>query len=140
MKRKIAFIILLLAIIALISSFNIKKQFTVIKAEKVDYNYYPPDCYLNYKSEKFLKREEFVYSYKILIEYHVPAGESMLDYKFDLIDNHYFSEVDGYKILNFKKENEGVIYNSNRYKIEKIIGDSIFSKSENGYLVFIDKK
>jgi hypothetical protein len=140
MKRKIVFILLLLAIIALIFSFNIKKQFTVIKAEKGDYTYYPPDCFLNYKSEKFLKREEFIYSYMILVEYHVPAGESMLDYKFDLIDNHYLSDVDGYKILNFKKENDEVIYNSKRYKIEKIIGDSIFSKSESGYLVFIDKK
>jgi|GEM_PF-2506659 len=143
MKRKLIFISLIILVIISPVFIFLKKDYQVINAEYniENTNYYPPDCYIKFENKKFLTTNRWIYKWNILIKRIVPAGESILAYRFDFFENYYSLDEKGFRLLQLKKKNDSVEYNNKLYKIDRRSGDSLFSKiNENKIIIFINSK
>lgn len=141
-KRVISIFLFILLIISLVFIF-LKKDYQVINAKSTNenINYYPPDCYIKFENKNFLTTNRWIYQWNILIKRIVPASESILVYRFNIFENHYFLDEKGFRFLKLLEKRDFVEYNGNSYKIDRRNGDSIFSKiNDNEIIIFINSK
>jgi len=143
-KKTVIIITTTLIVIFLVIITTTRKNFQVINAE-YDKNYenlYPNDCYVNFKNRKYLTQEIYVYKWNILMERHNPGGESMITIKYNLLDNHYETDLKGFRILSFKKTGQKkVAYNLKEYQIDYSHNDTIISViNESKIIIFIGQK
>lgn len=141
-KRVISIFLFILLIISLVFIF-LKKDYQVINAKSTNgnINYYPPDCYIKFENKNFLTTNRWIYQWNILIKRIVPASESILVYRFNIFENHYFLDEKGFRFLKLLEKRDFVEYNGNSYKIDRRNGDSIFSKiNDNEIIIFRNSK
>lgn len=140
---KTSLIVLLLIMLTFVFLFFIQPKTNVLKAE-FNENYdslYPSDCYVVFQNKKYLMREIYKYENGILNEYWFLGSEGFAVEKLGIYRNEYSKEQKDYKFLNFEKEKEYVVFNSVKYKIDYMKGDTIISKIDlNDIIVFVNKK
>ena len=143
MMRKLISIFLIVLLIISLVFIVLKKDYQVINAKfnSGNNNFYPPDCYIKFENKNFLTTNRWIYKWNILIKKIVPAGESILVYRFDIFENHYSLGEKGFRFLSLKEKKDSVEYDNKLYKIDRKSGDSIFSKvNDNEIIIFINSK
>ncbi|MEN2414827.1 hypothetical protein [Flavobacterium mesophilum] len=105
------------------------------------YDIYPPDCYLIFQNKKHLIKEIYKYKRGILNEYWFLGSEGFAVEKLGMNGNKYSKEQECFKFLNLEKAKDYLAFNSVKYKIDYIKGDTSISKIDtNDIVIFIDEK
>lgn len=96
---------------------------------------YSKSCFLYYYNYKFLIEESFKYEKKILKEYIYcsPEGPDVRDYN----EENYSKDKLEFSKQTIKKYKNEIEFNKKKYKINKIINDSIIATNKDETIVVI---
>ncbi|MCC9065938.1 hypothetical protein [Flavobacterium piscisymbiosum] len=110
-----------------------------LQMRKNDAYTYSKKCFLYYANYKFLIEESFKYEKGLLKEYVYcsPEGPDVRDYNKETYSKDKL-EFSKQTIKNYDNE---IVFNSEKYKIDKIINDSIIAtKRDETIIVIIENK